>query len=94
MLTAEDVERLFEEAAEEGDDYPDGFSIVDGGGWDQDGKYQSRVTVYSVTIGGVTQFFAVGDYRTGSYHSDWEYVDSSYVEVVPKEVTKTVYVKK
>lgn len=32
MLTAEDVEQLFKEAAEEGDDYPDGFSIVDEGG--------------------------------------------------------------
>lgn len=94
MLTAEDVEQLFKEAAEEGDDYPDGFSIVDEGGWEQERKYQGRITVYSVTIGGVTQFFSVVEYRSGSYHSGWVIVDSSYVEVVPKEVTKTVYVKK
>lgn len=94
MLTVKEVEQLFSSAENDGEDYPEGFTIVSEGEWEQEHKYQTKVTVYSFTDNDATQFFEVTQGRTGACYSDWDYLDQSIMEVVPTVVTKTIYVKK
>lgn len=90
MFTCADVQALFEQ--EDGE--PDGFNIVQESEWEQNGKYQERVVVYSVVIAGVAQYFQVTEVRYGSPWTDWDYEAPHFTEVVPKEVTTTIYVAK
>lgn len=58
--------------------------------WVSDHKYQFKETVYKFN----DRYFEVSETRTGSHHSDYYYEDPEIYEVVPKQVTKTTWVKK
>ncbi len=68
----------------------DSLVIVEAGEWVDDGKYSNKETIVKYN----DKFYAVNQYRSGSYFTDYDYGDPSCVEVAPKEITKTVWVPK
>jgi hypothetical protein len=66
-------------------------AVVGAGDWEISHKdYATKTEV--VSIG--DQFFEVTTGRSGSYYTDYHYDESSVCEVVPKEVTTTIYVNR
>jgi hypothetical protein len=77
-------------------DEMDGFVVKDPGEWIDEGKYSHKETI--VKFG--ESYYSIFDSRSGSYFSDY-YNDSDdwgeeieIDEVIPKQITKTIYVKK
>ena len=59
--------------------------------WEIDYKdYANKTIVYKVN----DQYFRIWCSRSGSYYSDYHYDDPTCEEVIPKQVTTTIYVKK
>ena len=56
-------------------------------GFVSDGKYEYNETVYEI----LGRFFEVFDSRTGSYYSDYHYLDAECYEVCPEIKMITVY---
>lgn len=82
----------FEEAlkASEGEveDIP-GVEIVESGDWEIDHKdYALKSTV----VHDGEHFFRVDESRSGSYYTDYDYDEPTVTQVVPKQVTRTIYV--
>lgn len=67
----------------------DEFESVEEGEWTSDHKYQARTDVFRHKPTG--RFVAVHMYRSGSYHSDYEYMEPTLNEVFPHEKTITEY---
>lgn len=63
------------------------IEIVKYSGWVSEGKYDSNETIIKYK----EKFFCVSQLRTGSYYSDYEYMDSNVYEVEPKQVMTTIY---
>lgn len=68
------------------DGEPD-YEVVEEGDWINEGKYQSAEIVYKVG----DQFFCVVLSRSGSYFSDYDYLEPDCYEVEPVVITKTEY---
>ncbi|QQK87903.1 hypothetical protein pSalSNUABM01_034 [Salmonella phage pSal-SNUABM-01] len=73
----------------EGDE---GIILVHEGDWINEGKYEHQETVYADAE--KTVFCSVIYGRSGSYFTDWEYLDPQFYEVEPKVISKTIYVGK
>ena len=84
-----DLKKLLAEFVE-GDDEHDDLEVVQESDWTSEGKYEYSDTVYRHIPTG--RFVCIGQSRSGSYFSDYEYDDPSISEVVPEVVTITRYV--
>jgi hypothetical protein len=88
MITKEIEEKLIAVAREDYDgDDADEFEIVEVGEWIDDGKYSYQDTVILYN----NKFYNVAESRSGSYFTDYDYQDPQVYEVIPTQVTKTVY---
>lgn len=59
--------------------------VVEEGEWISNGKYQYLNTI--VKYNG--KHYKISQFRSGSYHTDWDYGEPSISQVVPVEVTIT-----
>lgn len=76
----------------DGEPENDDIKVVFEGNWEQDYKYQHCEIVYSYQPESAQiRYFSVCLTRSGSPFTDWEYNDPECYEVVPVEVTKTIY---
>lgn len=97
-MTSEMKEQILKEIMEDHDGYSENYDFedsdyleeVDHDEWTQNHKYQYRQVVYYSKKHDV--HIAVNESRSGSYHSDWYYMepDVSLVEKREREVTKTI----
>lgn len=79
---SEELQEGFEDCSFEDED---DFILVEEGEWISDGKYQSCTHVFQRKSDG--KYFAQNWYRSGSYHSDYDYNDpEDLYEVERKEV--------
>jgi len=94
MITLEEANKIVSEAIESEDDVPRNWTCVDSTDWIQARKHQYNISVYRVVHENEEQFFQVVTHRIGSYWNGYESSLSSVQEVVPMEVTRTIYVAK
>ncbi|WP_417353530.1 hypothetical protein [Flavobacterium alkalisoli] len=73
------------------------FEEVEGGQWEDDGKYSHSYSVVkcvkSPNVDDVDRYFGVADSRSGSYHTDYYYgteYDKTFTIKQVREVTKTI----
>jgi len=69
---------------------PEDSVCVDDGEWVDYGKYSYKNTVYKLG----DQYLEIRQSRSGSYHTDYYYLDPDCYEVIPKEVKVITYVAK
>lgn len=83
------IEKLKAEYEEFGD-YEDleSFVVVKEGKWVQDGKYQQSTSI--VQSKETQKYYAVHQFRSGSYYSDYEYGETEFNEVERAEKVKVV----
>lgn len=65
------------------------YSLVDKGDWEVDQKYQFRTSIYKDKD---ENYYRLNESRSGSYHTDYDYLDPE-VDLV-KPVTETIIVTK
>lgn len=97
-MTSEMKEQILKEIMEDHDGYSENYDFedsdyleeVDHDEWTQNHKYQYRQVVYYSKKHDV--HVAVNETRSGSYHTDWYYMepDVSLVEKRERKVTKTI----
>ena len=68
------------------DDFEE-FEIVEEGGFVSEGKYEVSETIIKYK----EKLFCVLLSRSGSYFTDYYYSEPTVYEVVPKQITKTIY---
>lgn len=66
--------------------------VIESGKWTSDMKYEFKTTVVQDKESG--KFYEIEESRTGSYYSDYEYSESSVIEVEPHTETKVITVWK
>ena len=64
------------------------LEVVLEGDWVSEGKYQFSDDV----VKHEGKYYQISNYRSGSYHSDYEYGDPTCIEVEPMEFTTIRYV--
>ena len=64
----------------------EGLNVLENGSWEQDGKMQFRENIVSFK----DKSFRVVEYRSGSYHTDWNHEGYSLVEVKPITEVRTI----
>lgn len=71
------------------------FEELEGGDWDDQGKYQWSTDIYKITTADGSFLLSTTVQRSGSYHSDYYYsiwdVDMVVAEEVTRTITETVY---
>ena len=97
-MISEMKEKILKEIMEDHDGYSENYDFedsdyleeVDHDEWTQNHKYQYRQVVYYSKKHNV--HVAVNETRSGSYHTDWYYMepDVSLVEKRERKVTKTI----
>ncbi len=73
---------LFNEECDIDEEY-ENFKVIEDGVFTSSGKYQYSTSIVKYK----DQYFEIGQTRSGSYHSDYEYHDDSIREVKPVEKT-------
>jgi hypothetical protein len=86
-MDARDILTYFDEDGEHDEQYLEAVQV---GEWEVDHKYESQSTVYRHIPSG--RYFDVIQTRSGSYYSDYEYLDSVVYEVQPVEYKAIKYV--
>lgn len=71
------------------------FEEVEGGDWDDEGKYQWATDIYKITTEDGSFLISATVQRSGSYYTDYYYsiwdVDMVVSEEVTRTITETVY---